>query len=164
MILNGLGFVSAPLYLYGALFSGKATRHLLGEAVEPEHLNDDYLGRLLDKIWDYGPSKLFSMIAMDAYRSFGLDTSRYHFDTSRLSVEGAHEDDPSEGEINITHGYSKDHRPDLKQFIVEMMCCNDGDVPLTFAAASGNQSDKAIVAQRVKAFAHQWHSRLRVSG
>jgi transposase len=37
-----------------------------------------------------------------------------------------------------------------------MMCCNDGDVPLTFAAASGNQSDKAIVAQRVKAFAHQW--------
>jgi hypothetical protein len=48
-------------------FSGKATRHLLGETVEPEHLNEDYLGRLLDKIWEYGPSKLFSMIAMDGY-------------------------------------------------------------------------------------------------
>jgi transposase len=156
MILNGLGFVSASLYLYGAFFAGKATGHLLAETVEPEHLNDDYLGRLLDKIWDYGPSELFSVIAMDAYRRFGLDTSRYHFDTSSVSVEGAYEDDPGEGEINITHGYSKDHRPDLKQFIVEMMCCNDGDVPLTFASASGNQSDKAIVAERVKAFAQQW--------
>jgi transposase len=156
MILNGLGFVSAPLYLYGDFFAGKATRHLLGETVAPEHLNDDYLGRLLDKIWEYGPSELFSVIAMDGYRAFGLDTSRYHFDTSSLSVEGAYEHDPSEGEIEMTHGYSKDHRPDLKQFIVEMMCCNDGDVPLSFAAASGNQSDKAIVAKRVKAFAHQW--------
>jgi hypothetical protein len=50
MILNGLGFVSAPLYWYGAFFSGKATRHLLGEAVEPEHLNDDYLGPAINRI------------------------------------------------------------------------------------------------------------------
>ena len=31
MILNGLGFVSAPLYLYEGFFEGKATEHLLGE-------------------------------------------------------------------------------------------------------------------------------------
>ena len=30
MILNGLGFVSAPLYLFGQFFEGKATEHLLG--------------------------------------------------------------------------------------------------------------------------------------
>lgn len=156
MILNGLGFVSAPLYLYGEFFSGKATGHLLGEGVEPEHLNDDYLGRLLDKIWEYGPSQLFSVIAMDAYRAFGLDASRYHFDTTSLSVEGAYEHDPAEGDLEITYGYSKDHRPDLKQFILEMMCCNDGDVPLACAAKNGNQSDKAIVAERVKAFAQEW--------
>ena len=28
MILNGLGFVSAPLYLFGEFFIGKATEHL----------------------------------------------------------------------------------------------------------------------------------------
>jgi transposase len=30
MILNGLGFVSAPLYLFERFFVGKATEHLLG--------------------------------------------------------------------------------------------------------------------------------------
>ena len=45
MILNGLGFVSAPLYLFEKFFVGKATAHLLGEGIEPEHLNDDKLGR-----------------------------------------------------------------------------------------------------------------------
>ena len=47
MILNGLGFVSAPLYLFSAFFEGKATEHLLGPGVLPEHLNDDRLGRAL---------------------------------------------------------------------------------------------------------------------
>lgn len=31
MILNGLGFVSAPLYLFSEFFVGKATEHLLGK-------------------------------------------------------------------------------------------------------------------------------------
>ena len=50
MILNGLGFVSAPLYLFEKFFVGKATEHLLGEGIRPEHLNDDRLGRVLDKL------------------------------------------------------------------------------------------------------------------
>lgn len=49
MILNGLGLVSAPLYLFEKFFVGKATEHLLGEGISPAHLNDDRLGRVLDK-------------------------------------------------------------------------------------------------------------------
>ncbi len=37
-----------------------------------------------------------------------------------------------------------------------MICCNDGDIPLSFGVASGNQSDKAVFAQRLKAFAQEW--------
>ena len=91
MILNALGFVSAPLYLDEDFFWGKATEHLLGEGIEPKHLNDDYLGRLLDKVWAYGASKLFSLVAMDAYRSCALDMQRYHLDSSSLSVHGLYE-------------------------------------------------------------------------
>jgi transposase len=40
MILNGLGFVSAPLYIFSKFFEGKATEHLIGEGVKPEHLED----------------------------------------------------------------------------------------------------------------------------
>ena len=157
MILNGLGFVSAPLYLYESFFLGKATSHLLGEGIEPSHLNDDYLGRLLDKIWAYGPSEFFSLIAMDAYRAFGLAAKRYHLDSSSFSVQGAYEECSTEpGCIEITYGHSKDHRADLKQFITEMICSNDGAVPLSFQVASGNQSDKAVFAERFQAFAEQW--------
>ena len=31
MILNGLGFLSAPLYLFEEFFIGKATEHLIGK-------------------------------------------------------------------------------------------------------------------------------------
>ena len=32
--------------------------------------------------------------------------------------------------IKITHGYSRDHRPDLKQFILNMIVSGDGDIPI----------------------------------
>lgn len=41
MILNGLGLVSDPFYLFEQFFVGKATEHLLGEGVLAEHLNDE---------------------------------------------------------------------------------------------------------------------------
>ena len=68
MIVNGLGFVSAPLYLYEGFFTGKATAHLLGKNIEADHLNDDRLGRTLDKVSEYGSSALFTLIAMNAYK------------------------------------------------------------------------------------------------
>jgi transposase len=52
MILNGLGFVSAPLYLFSQFFEGKAIEHLLGAGIAAEHLNDDRLGRALDCFYD----------------------------------------------------------------------------------------------------------------
>lgn len=51
MILNGLGFLSAPLYIFEEFFVGKATSHLIGKEILPEHLNDDRLGRALDKYY-----------------------------------------------------------------------------------------------------------------
>jgi transposase len=59
MILNGLGFVSAPLDLFGQFFQGKATEKLLGEGVKPEHLNDDRLGNVMDELSTAGLSELF---------------------------------------------------------------------------------------------------------
>jgi hypothetical protein len=35
-----------------------------------------------------------------------------------------------ETEIRITHGYSKDHRPDLKQAVLELVTSQDAGVPL----------------------------------
>ena len=45
MILNCLGCINAPLYLFSEFFKGKALEHLLGEGIKAEDLNDDKLGR-----------------------------------------------------------------------------------------------------------------------
>jgi transposase len=34
MILNGLGLVSSPLYLFSKFFEGKATEHLIGVGIQ----------------------------------------------------------------------------------------------------------------------------------
>jgi hypothetical protein len=50
MILNCLGFLSAPRYLFSEVFESKPVAHLLGEGIEARHLNDDRIGRVLDRL------------------------------------------------------------------------------------------------------------------
>lgn len=90
MILNGLGFLSAPLYLFSQFFEGKAIEHLLGSGIEAEahQLNDDRLGRALDHFYEYGVTKLFTILALSAARRFGVETERVHLDSSLMCVEG----------------------------------------------------------------------------
>ena len=44
MIINGLGFVSKPLYMFPQYFETIACEHLIGGGVKPEYLNDVYVG------------------------------------------------------------------------------------------------------------------------
>jgi transposase len=108
MILNGLGFVSAPLYLFEQFFYGKATEHLIAPGVRPEHLNDDRLGRVLDKLFEANPSQIFVDVALRAARQFGVRTESVHLDATSLHLHGhyAHDDqEEAESEaIRITHG------------------------------------------------------------
>ncbi len=163
MILNGLGFVSAPLYLFSEFFIGKATEHLLGEGIKPAHLNDDRMGRALDSLWNQGLTPLFTSIAMLAHQRFNLSTKSLHLDSSSFSLEGSYEIDSSDEStesiesVKITYGYSKDHRPDLKQFMMDVICTGDGDVPLFVRIGDGNESDRAIFAQLMKQFKQEWN-------
>lgn len=54
MILNGLGFANRRLYLTAHFFENKPTDRLLGEGITAEVLNDDTLGKALDKLHTYG--------------------------------------------------------------------------------------------------------------
>ncbi|MEL6502343.1 MAG: IS1634 family transposase [Cyanobacteria bacterium J06623_1] len=163
MILNGLGFVSAPLYLFSEFFIGKATEHLLGSGIKPEHLNDDRMGRALDSLSNQGLTPLFTSIAMLAHQRFNLLSKSLHLDSSSFSLEGSYEIESSdelsesiEG-VRITYWYSKDHRPDLKQFMMDVICTGDGDVPLFVRIGDGNESDRAIFAQLMEQFKQEWN-------
>ena len=50
MVLNELGLVSSPLYLFSKFFEGKAIEHLIGKGVKTEYFNDDKLGRVLERL------------------------------------------------------------------------------------------------------------------
>lgn len=54
MIINCMGFLTAPLYLFSEFFAGIATEHLIGEGVKAEYLNDSRLGRVLEQLYEYG--------------------------------------------------------------------------------------------------------------
>ena len=125
MILNGLGFVNRALYLMPHFFKDKPVERLLGEGVAAEHLNDDALGRALDAIYAYDPETLYGQLAAQAVKRLGLSCKVGHIDTSSFHVDGVYnsgQEDVPEGVIHITQGYSRDHRPDLNQVILQLIC------------------------------------------
>jgi transposase len=172
MILNGLGLFSSPLYLFPKFFEGKPTEHLIGEGIEAKHLNDDRLGRVLDKLYLTGLEDIFLSIALKAIKQFSVSVESVHLDSTSLSVEGEYQNNSTEeinvevaseeGEklnppqlIQITYGYSRDKRPDLKQFMVDLICSGDGDIPLFLRTGSGNESDQKVFPEIFKQFRNQ---------
>jgi transposase len=159
IILNGLGFTSQPLYLFPKFFEDKATEHLIGEGIKAEYLNDDKIGRVMDKLYEKGLSSIFLMIALAVVKKYQLLTNFSHLDSSSFSVHGQYltnnlipsiqeKDSPSPpAPITITKGYSRDHRPDLKQFIIDLIVSGDGGIPLFLRVADGNEQDKVVFGE-----------------
>ena len=130
-----------PLYRLTEFFEEKDTELLLGTAVAPELFCDTNLGRTMDKIFEAGTTKIFSQVAQNAIAVFNVDPRRLNFDTTSISVYGDYrlENPP----FQITYGHSKDKRPDLKQFLISMLCV-DRNIPILGVAKDGNASDKTL--------------------
>jgi transposase len=146
-ILNALGFVASPLYLFGHPFQGKPTEHLLGPGVTPDLLNDDRMGRMLDTLYAAGVTEVFLEVAREARQAFPFPVQALHVDSTSFHVHGQYEGLGEEmGAIRVTYGYSRDHRPDLKQWVMNLVCADTGGIPLLFAPGDGNQSDREALA------------------
>jgi transposase len=151
MILNGLGFANRPLSLSPQFFANKPLDLLFRPDVTAEMLNRFKLGRTLDEVTTYGSDLLFSEIALVVCRQEAIDQRFNHLDTTSLSLTGDYVPESDQQAIAITHGYSKDHRPDLKQAVLELMVSQDGGVPLVSKTWDGNASDSQIFQDRAKA-------------
>jgi transposase len=165
MVLNGLGFSNRRLYLVPQFFENKPVERLLGDGVKASDLNDDCLGRTLDRLYDHDVTRLFAGIARRAREVFvDIGKRRVHVDTTSFSVSGEYDGDHrSQGEeeetdealINITHGYSRDHRADLKQWMLALATTHEGDIPLFMKPLDGNSSDKVTLVNAVEALKEQ---------
>jgi len=144
MILNGLGFSNRQLYLVPQFFENKPVDILIKKGIEPNNINDTVLGRALDSLYDYGVTPLFSLISQKAFENLDLVAKYHHLDSTAIHVDGKYNSDeePTEEVVHITKGYSKDHRPDLNQVMLEMICENSHGIPSAMRALDGNSSDK----------------------
>lgn len=165
MLINGLGFVSRPLYLSPEFFHNKPVDILIGEGIEASDLNDDSLGRALDELFKAGVTEVFARVSGKALAVFGIKTQFAHLDSTSFGLHGDYKADEavdSEAErdepvaIQITHGYSRDHRPDLKQAIVNLICANQSSLPTWFRALDGNTSDSTSFVETIEAYLKQF--------
>ena len=108
----------------------------------------DSLGRALDCIYEHDPTTLFAGLALQARQRLGIKTKQVHIDTTSFSVNGEY---LVEGQTNneneeaipiaITYGYSRDHRADLKQWMLGLVTTHDGDIPIFLRPLDGNSGD-----------------------
>src|SRR5499425_373840 len=151
MILNGLGFANRPLSLSPQFFANKPLDLLFRPGVKAEMFNRFKLGRTLDEVNTYGSDLLFSEMALVVGRQEAIDQRFNHLDTTSFSLTGDYVPESDQQAIAITHGYSKDHRPDLKQAVLELMVSQDGGVPFVSKSWDGNASDTQVFQQRAEA-------------
>lgn len=153
MIINGLGFSNRTLYLFPQFFENKPVDLLIGKGLTAEKLNDDAIGRTLDRLFNYGCTELFGSVASVATAIATVDRKFGHLDTTTFSVHGDYNSSAEEGAaIQITYGHSKDKRPDLKQILLNLLVSADGGIPLFMQALNGNSSDKIVFRQTVTQF------------
>lgn len=135
-----------PLYGLGE-WAARFDPVLLGLAPgEVELLNDDRVGRALERLFDADRASLLTELLLGVVAEFGVDTGELHNDSTSISVSGVYADAtgaPRGGKPTpvITFGHSKDHRPDLKQLVFILTVAADGAVPIAYRLADGNTTD-----------------------
>src|SRR6185312_7248553 len=147
LLLKNLPVAREPLYG----LSEWAARHvpeLLGlSPTQLASLNDDRVGRCLDRLFDADVPTLTLAVVVRAVREFAVELDELHNDSTAITLHGDYEAADRERTLRgrlrsaVTWGHNKDHRPDLKQSLYILTVARDGAVPVQFRVQSGNTTD-----------------------
>jgi transposase len=147
VLLRNLLVSREPIYGVGE-WAARHAPDLLGLAtVDIDRLNDDCVGRALDRLFLADVPSLVLSVAAHAVKEFGVSLDELHNDSTTISFCGDYTGAAMEQRflgrptLAITFGHNKDHRPDLKQLLFILTVTADGGVPLHFRAESGNVVD-----------------------
>jgi len=127
---------------------------LWGPEIDPAQFTDDRLARALDAIFHAGTVTLFSLIVMTMMRVFCVVLDRLHFDTSTMLTYGAHAVPDDAPGPRAVHGHSKDHRPDLLQWVFGMTVQHEG-LPVLSTLHDGNAADSLVHRAHLELLATQ---------
>jgi transposase len=147
VLLRNLLVSREPIYGVGEWAARHAADGLGLTVAEVGLLNDDRVGRALDRLFAADVSSLVLTVATHVVKEFGVRLDELHNDSTTVTFCGAYSAAAEERRflgrptLAITFGHNKDHRPDLKQLLFILTVTADGGVPLHFRAASGNVAD-----------------------
>lgn len=147
----------------GQFFEDKGIETLLGTGIKADYINDDKIGRVMDKLYKYGLNKIFMEIVLAAIKKFQINLKYAHLDSTSFHLHGEYKNPQNQNKeteiikslpVNITKGYSRDHRPDLKQVVCDVIVNSEG-LPLYTRAGDGNEADKAVFGKILVEFKKQ---------
>ena len=164
MVINGLGFANHTLYLMPEFFADKPVERLIGPDIIAEDLNQNMFGRCLDTVYEMGVTELYMKLSTHTVKQLELPCLGTHIDTTSFHVDGDYNSDqePVQGVVTITKGYSRDHRPDLNQVGLQLIVENQAGIPLVMQALDGNSSDKNSFTEAVNTHVRQLQTDLGV--
>src|SRR5512145_341785 len=160
MVLNGLGFVNQQLSRIPHFLQPTPLPRLLAPGMQAHHLHDDTLGRALDTLYAFGVTALYSRMAATAAQRLGLAPTFPHLESTSVHVDGRdkREEAPDEQVVHMTHGSSRDHRPDRNQVMLELVVEHHAGIPVLMKPLSGNSNDTREFGQVVRAHMAQLHT------
>lgn len=123
---------------------------LFGEGADASAFNDTRLGQALDHLDEAGTDTIMADVAVQ-YLAQNPEPFTAHHDTTSVSMYGAYAGEPAEGAPVPAQGYSKDHRPDLKQLIYGLTLHGAAGIPLVASVVDGNTSDTAVARDHLRA-------------
>jgi transposase len=109
-----------------------------------EQLNDDRLGRALERLAEHAPD-IQTALVLKAIEHFELDITRIHYDLTTVELYGAYEVETAEGQPPPTplptYGRTKSGRKHVKQVQLGLDVTGDGGVPVGHLPLDGNAGE-----------------------
>jgi len=146
LLLRNLVLAHVPLYCLGE-WARAGVPALMG--LEPEQLrllNDDRVGRALDRLFDADRQALLTDLVVFMVQEFEVSLEEFHNDSTSITLQGKYKNATGQRvrgkpTLRAAFGHNKDHRPDLKQILWILTLSADGSVPVHFKVADGNTQD-----------------------
>ena len=134
-----------PLYAVPGWLGQRVVEHAGIRDDQVILMNDDRIGRALDRLFQADTASLMTALVVRAVREFRIDLAQVHSDTTTVTFSGAYEGQKDKEQLGrpplITFGHNKDHRPDLKQLVYSLAVSADGAVPVHYKLYDGNKTD-----------------------
>lgn len=147
LLIQNILLSREPIYGIGEWAQRHAPELTGVPTAQLKHLNDDRIGRSLDRLFQSQSSSLVMSVVRHVIQEFNLSLDELHNDSTTVTFHGTYDGADEAGvklglpTLAITWGKNKDHRPDLKQLLYILTVTDDGGVPIYFTTANGNTAD-----------------------